>query len=288
MTRVIEKYASSKGRPLFICDFSPPRGADMGSLERVRTLSADFICVAYSPGKSVRVDSTVIAYTLKQQAGKEVIFNLACRDGNRLALQNHLLGAQVLGLENVVVVKGDDFTPVEREAVKDVSDFKPTELIQSIKALNKGVDYKGLKLRVPTEFCVGATIDLGRDIEAEARLAHRKAQAGADFFLIQTFFDMGRATRFLEAYQALTGEDFLKPLFYGVQILDRDGLVFGDVPERTRQELEQGRPGADIALEVIRDRLDNGITAFYLVPPILRGGRRDYEAAQRVLEAVRR
>ena len=288
MTHVIEKYASNKGRPLFICDFSPPRGVDLSTLERAGELSADFICVAYSPGKSVRVDSAVVAYTLKQQAGKEVIFNLACRDGNRLALQNHFLGAQMLGLDNVVVIKGDDFTPRDLEAVKDVSDFKPTELIQSIKATNEGMDYKGLKLRAPTDFCVGGTIDLGRDIDAEAQLTHRKVQAGADFFLTQAFFDMGRAARFLETYRALTGEEFPRLLFYGVQILDKDGLVFGDVPEKTREELEGGRSGTDIALEVLRDRLNSGITAIYLVPPILRGGRRDYEAAQRVLEAVQR
>ena len=33
---------------------------------------------------------------------------------------------------------------------------------------------------------------------------------------------------------------------------------------------------------------ENGMTGVYLVPPILRGGRRDYEAARQVLETFRR
>ena len=105
--KVINKTNSLTARPLFICDFSPPRGADISVFEQARNLSAEFICIAYNPGHSVRVDSTVMAYMIKKRTGKEVIFNLATRDMNKLALQTHLLGAQLLGLENVVILRGD-------------------------------------------------------------------------------------------------------------------------------------------------------------------------------------
>jgi hypothetical protein len=38
---------------------------------------------------------------------------------------------------------------------------------------------------------------------------------------------------------------------------------------------------------VLRSYVDEGFRSIYLVPPIMRGGRRDYEAAQRVIEAFR-
>ncbi|MEK7777197.1 MAG: methylenetetrahydrofolate reductase, partial [Chloroflexota bacterium] len=122
MTSISQKYAQRNGKPLFICDFSPPRGADLSTVQQVKDVDADLVCVAYSPGKSVRVDSTVVAYLL-QQRGQDAIFNLACRDMNRLAIQNHLLGAQLLGLENVLVLQGDAFTQEELAKVKNVSDY---------------------------------------------------------------------------------------------------------------------------------------------------------------------
>ena len=289
MTTVSQKYAERDGKPLFLCDFSPPRGADLSTVEQVKAVGADFICVAYSPGKSVRVDSAVMAHLIGKAGDQGVIFNLVCRDMNKLALQNHLLGAQLLGLENVLVLQGDEFTEKDLATVKDVSEYTSTELIQAIGSLNQGVDFRGLNLRAPTAFCVGAAINLGgSDMEREAILTQRKVAAGADFFLTQAFYDVGKAEQFLELYRTLAGQEFLAPVFWGLQILEKDGIIFGDVPEATRRDLEEGRPATDIALEQMHAYMDSGLTSIYLVPPILLGGRRNYQAAQDVLEAFRR
>lgn len=286
VTTVSQKYAEGKGAPLFVCDFSPPRGADLSTVDEVRQIGADFVCVAYSPGKSVRVDSVAMAYMLRQRGEESVIFNLVCRDMNKLAVQNHLLGAHLLGLENIVVLQGDAFTERDLSTVKEVSDYRPAELIRAVVALNQGLDFRGLKLRAPTSFCIGAAINLGAsDLEKEAGLAHQKIEAGADFFLTQAFYDVSLAKRFLELYQGSTGHELLKPVFYGLQILERDGIVFGDVPEPTRRDLERGRPGTDIALEQLHTYVANGLTSVYLIPPILRGGRRNYLAAKEVVAA---
>ncbi len=285
MTKVTEKCEGGD-RPVVICDFSPPRGSDPALLSGAHSISPDFFSVAYSPGKAVRLDPVIAAHAVRQQTGREAIFTMATRDMNRLAVQNHLLGASLLGLDNVIVVGGDVFTPRDLRAVRDVRDFKPTELIASIKSMNEGVDYKGLKLRAPTDFCVGATIDLGRGIEREARLTRAKVSAGADFFITQPVYDLEQIERFMEGYEAAGGEGLSQPVFWGLQVLDAQGLVFGDVPQYIREELDGGRPGVDIAIEQMAEFLAAGITNIYLVPPILRGGLRDYEAAQMVLNVL--
>ena len=288
MTNVVQRYAERRGRPMFLCDFSPPRGADLSTVELVKQVGADFVCVAYSPGKSVRVDSTVMAHLIGRDGEQGVVFNLACRDMNRLAIQSHLLGAQLLGLENVLVLQGDEFTERDLESVKSVADYRPVELIGDIELLNGGVDFRGLKLRQPTDFCVGAVVDLGRaDMEREVELARQKVSAGADYLITQAFYQVDLAARFQDMYAKLAGRELPVPVFYGLQVLEAEGLIFGEVPEEVRRELERGRPGVDIALEQLRAYVDSGITGVYLVPPILRGGRRDYQAAGRVLEAFR-
>ena len=106
MAKVTKMCSEGRNRPVFICDFSPPRGADPAFLDGARALDADFLCVAYSPGKSVRVDSVIAAHAIRQKAGKDLVFTIATRDMNKLAIQNHLLWASLLGLDNVIVVGG--------------------------------------------------------------------------------------------------------------------------------------------------------------------------------------
>lgn len=287
MTKVTHKVIQSEGRSTIICDFSPPRGALPDLLQPAGALDADFVSVAYNPGKSSRINSTIAAHWIKANTGKDVVFTLATRDMNKLAVQSLLLGAQLLGIENVVVVQGDGFTQRELSLVKDVSDFRPTELIRSIARMNESVDYKELKLRQPTDFCIGATLDMSRDLETEISLAHRKVEAGAEFFLSQPTFDIARSLGFLDAYKARYGVEMASYVFHGVQVLAKDGVIFSSVPKWATSDLEKGRSGKDIALQVLYEYAQAGVNAIYLIPPILRGGRRDYDAAQDVLSAFR-
>ena len=234
----------------------------------------------------------VSAASLVKESGKDVIFNVSPRDMNRLAIQMYLLGAQARGLQNVLVLKGDNFTGRELERVKDVSDFRPSELVQAIRAMNEGLDFKGLKLTASTDFCIGATADLGKGIESEAALAARKAAAGAQFLVTQSVYRAEDVRTFNERFAAAI-EQFADaagppvPVFYGLQVLVSGGVIFGDVPEPLRAELERGRPGRDIALELAGVLREAGVRAFYVIPPILKGGRRDYPAAQQVLDSLR-
>ncbi|MEE9199303.1 MAG: methylenetetrahydrofolate reductase [Dehalococcoidia bacterium] len=287
MAKVADKTALLRSRPLFICDFSPPRGADPAWPEEAKGLDADFLCLAYNPGRSVRVDPAMAAHIIKERYDKEVVFVLACRDMNRLAIQTHLLGASALGLENVVVLKGDAFSPQETSQTGDVAGFRPTELIRAIKAMNQGLDYKGRQLERPTSYCVGAAIDPARELEAEARLARKKALAGADFFLTQPVYDAQAATRLLDSVGSFSDTTPAPSMFFGVQVLQPGGVEFSRVPQAIRNDLQRGRPGAEVALEVIHHLLGVGIDTIYLIPPVGKGGVRDYPAAQRVLSAFR-
>ena len=287
MVKVTQRCFQATGHTTFICDFSPPRAGDP-ALAAQSNIDSDFISVAYNPGRAVRVNSAMLAVAIQQQRGKQVIFTLATRDMNRLALQSLLLGAQILGLENVIVVQGDPFSERDLARVKGAGDIKPTELIQAIGEMNRGVDFRDSKLRQPTDFCIGATLDLSRGIQREANLAWRKVQAGAQFLVSQPIFDPEDAARLRDAYANAAGEALSVPVFFGLQVLEADGIIFSSVPEVVREELSHGRPAVDIALEMYQRFQENGLNDVYLVPPIRRGGARDYEAAQSVLARAKR
>ena len=282
VTKITDAYCSNPRRPLVVCDFSPPRGASLDSVDDIRNLDADFISVNYNPGRVPRADSAVAAHFVRQHSGQEVIFTLAVRDMNSLALQSHLLGAAALGLENLLIVGGDPF----RQS-KGRSRISPTELMRTVQNMNSGLDRRGRPLDGATSFCVGGVIDLGGDLEAVARLTHKKTQAGAEFFLTQPIFDARQILAFDSAYQAAAGERLEAPVFYGLQILRLDGVSFSTVPDRYLRQLRQGRSGEDIALEVWEALRREGVDAIYLIPTVGPRGVRDYEAAARFLRRIR-
>lgn len=287
MTKVTERCFEATGHTTFICDFSPPRSGDPGLLGQAN-IDADFISVAYNPGRSVRVNAPMLATAIKQQVGKEVVFTLATRDMNKLALQSQLLGAQLMGLENVIVVGGDPFSGRDLTMVRPVDDYRPTQLIAAIARMNEGVDFRDFNLRAPTDFCIGATVNICKGVECEAKLTYRKVAAGAQFFITQTIFDPAEAARFQEAYAEAAGGPLEVPVFYGLQILEQDGIIFSSFPQSVRGELKAGRSGVEIALELFQKFQESGLRNVYLVPPIRRGGVRNYNAVKEILAAIKR
>ncbi len=295
-TTVVERCEQAGGEHVFVCDFSPPRGGDPALLSGASELPADFISVAYNPGKSPRLNTVAAAHWISQHAGQnigqntgqDVIFTLSTRDMNKMAMQETLLGADLLGLPNVVVVKGDPYRGKDLEWAAAVDDYRPTELIASINGLNEGLDFRGLKLRSQTGFCVGATIDLGMPLQGQVALTRRKVELGAKYFLLQALFETERLTRFTSAYTDAYGEKLTQPIFCGVQVLLPGGITFGSLPQWVSGAIDGGRDGVDIAVELIGRYADAGHSNVYLVPPIFKGGRRDYGSAARVLRAFGR
>ena len=101
-------------------------------------------------------------------------------------------------------------------------------------------------------------------------------------------FDPQDAARLYGAYAAAAGEDLTVPVFFGLQVLEQDGVLFSAVPDRMIADLESGRSGVDIALELFQSFRQAGLHNVYLVPPIRRGGARSYNAASEFLATVER
>ena len=282
--KVIDVAFETTGHSSIMCDFSPPRSGEPNIVIQAQ-IDANLILVAYNPGKAVTTSSPMLAAAI-QQSGKDTVFTIATRDMNKLAVQSLLLGAQTLGLQNVVVVQGDPFSDRRISGVASVNDYRPTELIADIAMLNRGIDFKGRRLGAPTDFCIGASVDLGRGIEKETQLALRKVQSGAEFLITQPIFDVDHVARFRESYGYHAGKAGTRPIFFGPQILENDGVVFTSVPSSIKSELERGRSGIDIALDLYQKFQHARLNNIYLMPPIKRGGIRNYDAAQEFISKV--
>ena len=287
MSKFTEYTSNNDGAPTFICDFSPPKGVDFNELEKALSLNSDFVSVAYNPGKSVRINSLQSAYWIKQNSASDVMFSLSCRDMNKLALQSHLLGAQLLELENLVIFQGDPFNNKELINVKTVMDYKSTELIHSANMMNNKLDYKGNELSAPTDFCIGATIDLNKNLQKETHLANKKIQSGAKYFLLQPIFSTEILHVFLETYDEMFQSSLSVPLCIGIQILNPATKSFGHVPIKIKRELELGKSPTRVAYEFIEKALSDKFNCIYLLPSLLPDGSRDYEEASNLIKTFK-
>ena len=71
---------------------------------------------------------SLAAAALLLQAGVEPILQLTCRDRNRIALQSDLLGAAALGIENLLLLRGDDPSAGDQPDAKPVFDIDSAQL----------------------------------------------------------------------------------------------------------------------------------------------------------------
>ncbi|MCX6709946.1 MAG: methylenetetrahydrofolate reductase [Candidatus Woesearchaeota archaeon] len=295
-----------------IVEFSPPRGTELENLisevEKVKSL-VDFVAITHNPGGKPRMDSHYAAGILKERGNAEPICHFRIRDGNRIDLYGKLMAAKYLGIENILVIKGDSPKKEVFPEFYEVSDYKNSyEFIADIKKLNCALptsymeklftekeiekhrnDYK-------TDFCIGAAghplipIDLKNPSEnagQELEGIRKKVEAGAEFILTQIVYDCEMYCRYRDSVYEALGREI--PIIPGVlPILSASAISFLEreivevrIPEKIRKAIcESDKPkeeGIRIARELMQNLKENG------APGINLFARTDAETAYRIL-----
>jgi methylenetetrahydrofolate reductase (NADPH) len=141
----------------------------------------------------------VAAARLVQDAGGEPLVHLTCRDRNRLALESDLLGAAVLGLENLLLVSGDYVTLGDHPQAKPVYDADSVQLLQIVQGLMAGQDSAGHPLNGNPVFFPGAVVIPEADpLSPQLLKFEKKFIAGAQFFVTPPVFDLEKLRGFRE------------------------------------------------------------------------------------------
>lgn len=187
-------------------EIAPPRGTDLDAMRHSVELMAP-VChalnVTDNQGASLHL-SSLSASKAVLDMGVEPIFQQTCRDRNRLALQSDLLAAWTLGLENLLVVTGDDPRGGDHPGAKGVFDLDSTQLLQVASGMNDGVDMVDRPLKGGTGFFLGAAMfPEAEPWDVQLDRASEKVAAGARFFQTQAVFEIDKLARATEAMNAL-------------------------------------------------------------------------------------
>jgi 5,10-methylenetetrahydrofolate reductase len=197
--------ALEAGRFVVTGELAPPLGTDFTPMRvAAETLGpvCDAINVTDNQGASLHL-SSLAASRVVLDMGVEPIFQQTCRDRNRLALQSDLLAAWTLGLENLLVVTGDDPRGGDHPEAKGVFDLDSTQLARVAAGLNEGHDMKGRPLKGGTGFFIGAAMfPEAEPWDIQRARIEEKAAAGVRFFQTQAIFDVDKLARATEAAHA--------------------------------------------------------------------------------------
>ena len=196
--------ALARGEFVVTGEVAPPHGTDYSAMvESAEKLAPVVHAVNVTDNQAAMLHMSSFAASrvlLDSGCGCEPILQLTCRDRNRLALQSDLLGAWALGLENVLLLSGDDPRGGDHPKAKGVFDLDSTLLMEVVKGLNAGVDMAGASLTGATDFLIGgALFPEVEPWEIQLDRALQKVDAGAMFFQTQGITDLDKFARAAEA-----------------------------------------------------------------------------------------
>jgi 5,10-methylenetetrahydrofolate reductase len=192
----------SSGEFVVLAEINTPKGVDISRIitdaRRVKG-RVDAIVIPDMDNGVMRM-SALAGGALIHQQGMETIIHFYSRDRNRMALQGDLLAAFVLGIQNLVVVHGEEMVNSDHKDTKPVYDLDEYELLQAIHTLQEGTDLAGFDLDGRPDFIAGCTVAPFADeaaMEEELERAGKKVAAGARFVITPPVFDIDRFQRFM-------------------------------------------------------------------------------------------
>lgn len=194
----------NQGHFAVTAEIGPPKGSDPQSIVRkTEQLNgyADAFNITDNQTAVARMSSLAGACIVRQQ-GMEPVFQMACRDRNRLALQADILGASALGIHNMLFVTGDHQSKGNHPHAKGVFDIDSIQLISIAKNLRDIHIFENqemLKSKSPQVFIGGVSNPFVSSIPLRVDRLEKKIRAGADFIQTQSVFNLSRFEEWMDA-----------------------------------------------------------------------------------------
>ena len=192
----------ARGEFATMVEIVPPKGTDVAKeIEGARFLKSvgvDAINIPDSPRASARMSNQALSLLIQQKVGIEAVLHYTCRDRNVLSIQSDLLGADAIGIRNLICITGDPPKLGNYPDATAVFDVDAIGLVNIVHNLNRGLDIGGNPIGTGTQFVIGIGANPGvPNIDEEIRRFEYKVEAGAEYAVTQPVFDVGLLENFL-------------------------------------------------------------------------------------------
>ena len=259
-----------EGKFVVSAEVGPPKGINIDKMieeAKEYLTGVDAINVTDNQSSVMRLGSLAVCKVLKDN-GFNPIFQMTCRDRNRIALESDLLSAAMFGIDNVLSLTGDYTKLGDHPGAKPVFDLDSVSLLYTMGLLEQGKDLGGQDLdgEAPS-FAKGAVVSPCSDsVDAQLVKMERKIKAGAQFFQTQAIFDSEKYIKFYER-----AKEFGVPIQLGIIVPKNAGMcdfmnnnvagisIPADIIEELKADKERakaGITGTEIAARIIRECKD--------------------------------
>jgi methylenetetrahydrofolate reductase (NADPH) len=285
----IERRAASElqsrlraGEFVVTAEITPPVSTDPAEfLKRALPLKglATAINVTDGAGAKVHMSSLAAAHFLVQ-SGIEPIFQMTCRDRNRLALQGDILGAASLGIHNILILGGDDPKAGDQPEAKAVHDLDSRGLLAMAHAMRSTHKLPpGTEIQGKLDLVLGvADIPTDPAPDWEPKGLQGKAAAGADFVQTQFCMDIEVVKRYSSR---LRDKGVTLPILIGIAPIPsvksalwmREKLFGTRIPDKLVERLEKAQDakaeGLKICVELLQQLSDiPGVGGAHVMAPM--------------------
>ena len=278
-----------KKSKVITAELMPPRGGSpVRSIKIAQLLKDKVHAVNITDGSRAVMRMCSLAMSkLLLENGIEPVMQISCRDRNKIALQSDILGANALGIKNILCITGDSVKAGDQQNAKAVHEFESVRLLQQIQAFNKGIDPTlGELSDKKTNIFAGAAADPScrnqRSLETRMR---KKKEAGAGFIQTQMVMERENLMEFCEKISnpleipVIAGVFLLKS--YKNALFINKYVPGANIPENIINRLKNAKDplqeGIQIAAEQAKDFINiadgvhlMAVKAEHLIPEILK------------------
>lgn len=195
------KEIMNSGKFVVTAEAGPPKGTDINEMiHGMKFLKGKVDAVNITDNQSavMRICSLAVCKIALEQ-GLDPVFQMTCRDRNRIAIQSDILGAGILGVKNILCITGDHVSAGDHKGAKPVYDVESVQLLKIVDGLNNGRDMSGNELKGSTDFYQGAVVTPeSNPIEPQLMKFEKKVKAGAKFFQTQAIYDIDKFKEFMK------------------------------------------------------------------------------------------
>ncbi|MCD6423867.1 MAG: methylenetetrahydrofolate reductase [Anaerolineales bacterium] len=182
-------------------ELNPPDSADPEDVYKAAGILAnvcDGINAVDASGANCHISSVAIC-ALLTRAGYEPVYQVTCRDRNRIAIQGDILGAAAMGVPNMLCLTGDDVTAGDQPEAKRVFDFDSIQLLRTARTMRDEATFlSGRKITSPPCFFLGAAANpFVPPYDWRPQRLAKKIAAGAQFIQTQYCFDLPRFKEYM-------------------------------------------------------------------------------------------
>ncbi|WP_414832705.1 methylenetetrahydrofolate reductase [Afifella sp. YEN Y35] len=285
-----------QGRFAVTAELNPPDSANAEDVfEAARPLAevVDAINATDASGANCHMSSIGIC-SLLTRAGYGTIYQISCRDRNRIAIQGDVLGAAAMGVKNVLCLTGDGVGVGDQPGAKPVFDLDSISLLRALKTMrDEGAFLSGRKISSPPHLFLGAAENpCVPPLEWRPERLRKKIEAGAEYIQTNYIFDMPVFEAFMARVRDL-GLDKKVFILAGVGPLAsakaarwmRSNVPGIHIPDHVIERLEKaekpGEEGKRLAIELIQQiREIKGVAGVHVM-----AYRREHQVSEIILES---